>query len=206
MSMKPLDTVLLNPTQVASMKEDLQGWKGMVNAVNQGHWMGKGIQDVQAVRERIQRTEHQLRTEAASEGDLTGHEKDTLAKQEVELRTKITQGMLPEETMRKCPSNAPSDLLRWEAHNIKDIEKWKNIRQQLDPLNPEAQNLEVYRPRGERDVTRIADESVIPGKMNYTTVSQEKWDATFDPSQKVLSALDRHEILPRPIQLRRCHK
>ena len=189
MAVKPLETVLLNPVQAQIMQEDVRSWEGQVQAIQQGHWTQKTIGDVQAIRERIHRTKKQLQMEAASEGEQpTPAERDRLARTEVELREKITQGMLTEEEMRKCPSNAPNDLIKWETANIKDIERWKNVRQQLDPENPEAQNLERFRPKGHEQV-RLVD-TVIPGKMAYTHVPQEKWDATFDPAAKVETALD----------------
>ena len=189
MAVKPLETVLLNPTQASIMQEDVKSWEGQVKAIEQGHWTQKTIGDVQAIRERIQRTKKQLQAEAASEGEQpTPAERDKLAKVELELRTKITQGMLTEEEMRKCPSSAPTNLIRWETANMPDIERWKNARQQLDPENPDAQNLEPFRPRGTEQL-RLVD-TVIPGKMAYTHVPQEKWDATFEPAKKVESALD----------------
>ena len=189
MAVKPLETVLLNPTQASIMQEDVRSWEGQGKAIEQGHWTQKTIGDVQAIRERIQRTKKQLQAEAASEGEQpTPAERDKLAKVELQLREKITQGMLTEEEMRKCPSSAPTNLIRWETANMPDIERWKNARQQLDPENPDAQNLEPFRPRGTEQL-RLVD-TAIPGKMAYTHVPEEKWDATFDKTKKVESALD----------------
>ena len=181
MAIKPLEKVLLNPAQVEEMKEDLQACQAQLQ--------NPRVQDKGAVRDRMQRMQKQLVEEGASEGEQpTPQERDKLAKLEGQLRMQITQGMISEEEMRKCPSDAPNRLLRWEQSNIKKIEMWRNIRQQLDPMNPEAGNLEPFRPRGPQDRVRL--DALIPGQMDYQSVPQERWDQTFDPSKKVESALD----------------
>lgn len=173
MAMKQLNKILFNPDRVEEMREDCEKWERAVQRALRSDGDAGSRINVQETMERIRRVKQQLNEEVA-DGKLTDSEKDQLARRERELRAKITHGMLDEETMRKCPSDAPNRHLQWERANMPAIIEWKNIRQQLDPENNEAQNLEAFRPRGAQGYGYRAD-AAISGKMSMSDLPAENF-------------------------------
>jgi len=184
MAMKPVNRVLFNPERVAEMREDVAKWEYAVKRALQGDEAAYSRVNVQETMERIRRVKKQLAEEVA-DGELSPSEKDQLAKRERELRGKILHGMLDEETMRKCPSDAPNRHIQWERANMASIMEWKNIRQQLDPENTEAQNLEAFRPKGAQGYGYRSD-TLIPGKMSLSDLPAENYQQAMQSEPSMM--------------------
>lgn len=190
--MKALTENLLRPPQYEELKKE----KEEIDYKLHGPWKHL-IQKPGRLMQRKKEVDRQL--ERSMPEPITDPiEKDRLAKVEVELREKITNGMLSQEEMRKNPAGAVDRHRRWERANKADILKWKNVRQQLhadagDPStwDRDVANLEQFRPEGARERVRL--DAQIPGKMAFTGVPQEQWDTAFQGKGPENTALKQAE-------------
>ena len=190
--MKSLDNVLLKHDQV----QDLQEEKEQIDAtLAPSNPFRNKITKPQLMHQRRKAIDKQLEQYAPE--PLPGHEKDRLAKLEVELREAWTQGMPTEEEMRKNPAGMVDRHRKWEKLNKKIIGQWKNIRRQLEPDSddPDLANIERYRPSGVMD--RFVAGAQISGAMNYRTVPQEKWDLAFEGKGPENTALEQAKRVRR---------
>lgn len=186
--MKALTENLLRPPQYEELKKEQED----LTYKTEGPWKHL-IQKPGRLLQRKREIQQQL-SRSLPEPITDPIEKDTLAKIEVELREKITHGMLSQEEMRKNPAGSVDRHRRWERANKADIMKWKNIRLQLhaDQSDPstwdrDTANLEQFRPEGARERVRL--DAQIPGKMAFSGVPQEKWDQAFEGKQPENTAL-----------------
>ena len=192
--MKPLDTPLLRPHQMSEHQEEIRLTKEKLS--------NPAIQDKGAVQRQLRNLSLQYERQAPEA--LPAGEKDTAAKREAALREEITQGMLSQEEMRKNPPGAVDHHIRWERANKAKIMQWKNLRLQLaaDTSNPDTwdrdvANLERYRPAGTEGRVRL--DAQIPGKMAFTGVPEEKWEAAFGsthPENSALNQVKRRQLTP----------
>jgi hypothetical protein len=190
--MKPLNTTLLKHHQI----EELQAEKeGLQEAVSPSNPYKKNIAQPKLMHSRLKQIETTLEKYAPEE--LPGHEKDVLAKRELELREKWTQGMPTEEEMRKNPAGMVDRHRKWEKVNKSAILEWKNVRRQLEAGSddPDLSNIERYRPTGHMD--RMRTDAQIPGMMTYHKIPEEVWDMAFEgkkPENTALAQVERvHE-------------
>lgn len=192
MALKPFDKVLFNPDQAQEMREDCSKWEAAIKRAYDRDDQASARLNIQETQERLRRVKKQLAEEVA-DGDLTPAQRDQLATRERELRGQITHGMLDEETMRKCPSDAPNRHIQWERANMGRIMEWKNIRQQLEPDNNEAQNLEPFRPRGAQGYGYRSD-TAIAGTMSNSDLPADKYAQAFGKGKKTLTPEQRAQI------------
>lgn len=187
--MKPLNTTLLKHDQIAQLTEEKESLREAVSPANP---FRKNIEKPQLMHQRLKQIESTLEKYAPE--PLEGHEKDTLAKRELELREKWTQGMPTEEEMRKNPAGMVDRHRKWEKVNKSAILEWKNIRRQLEAGSddPDLSNIERYRPTGHMD--RMRTDAQIPGMMTYHKIPDEKWDMAFEgkkPENTALAQVER---------------
>lgn len=173
--MKPIDQNLLRPNQVQDLKSEQENLQrelyGGVGA--EGQLPGYRSQGSGEARQRLRSVDKMLRDQ--SPDPLTGAEADAASKLEKELRTEITHGMLSAEEMRKCPATAVDRHIRWERLYKAKINRWKNLRLQLNAGSDERDiaNLEQYRPASSGH--RIMTDGVIPGLHTMSELAKENW-------------------------------
>jgi hypothetical protein len=140
----------------------------------------KTPKDKGEVTRRISRLKNALVTQSPPE-DLPGAAKDKLYKEAKALEDKLRQGMPSREEMRKNPPGTVGEWMRYEKANKKDILKWKNIQQMLEPTSddPDLSNVERLRPNGAQD--RFRADAQITGQMTYASVPQENWEMALGP-------------------------
>lgn len=178
---------LLRMHQREESRGELDGMKEMLPQL-------KSTQDRSAVAQRIKRLEKSL-IEQSPEPTLPGAAKDALAKQAKAIEEKVLPGMLSQEEMRKNPAGSVGHHMRWERAHKQDILAWKNIQLMLEPDSddPDLANFERLRPVGAMDRMRV--DAQIPGKMSYTNIPQDNWDAAFEskgPKNSALQQAKRH--------------
>jgi hypothetical protein len=185
--MKPLDKNLLRPAQVQELNDE----KVVLENTLRGDF-GYQIQDRGAAVRKLRNIDKMLADQAPEE--LTGPEKDKLAKEEKELREQVTYGMLSKEEMRKNPPTAVDRHIRWEAGNKKKIDRWKNIRLQLNAgtQDRDVANLEQYRPETHHGIMTDAQ---IPGKHAMSPKAKENWPLGEPTADTALKQVERKEKL-----------
>lgn len=164
----------------------------------QNPWKLNREGDVTEVKARVKRLDRQLQEQSPTE--LSGAQKDLLKKELQAIEEKILPGMPTKEEMRKNPAGMVGRHMRWERTHKKDILRWKNGMQMLEPDNadPDLSNLERIRPDGVMD--RFRADAQINGVMSYGNIPQEKWDQTFQgkgPENTALKQVQRVEQAKR---------
>jgi len=151
----------------------------------------KTPKDKGEVTRRIARLQNALVTQSPPE--LPGAAKDKLYKESKALEDKLRQGMPSREEMRKNPPGTVGEWMRYEKANKKDILKWKNIQQMLDPTSddPDLSNVERLRPNGAQD--RFRADAQITGQMTYASVPEENWKMALGegPQNTALKQVER---------------
>lgn len=165
----------------------------------QNPWKLNREGDVTEVKNRAKRLSKQLQDQSPVE--LTGAQKDLLVKELKAIEDKILPGMPSKEEMRKNPAGMVGRHMRWERTHKKDLLRWKNGQQLLEPDNadPDLSNLERIRPDGTMD--RLRTDAQIQGYMSYGNIPQEKWDQTFQgkgPENTAIKQAQRVEQTKRP--------
>lgn len=119
------------------------------------------IQDKGMVRRQLGSITETLNSQQAP--DLTPEQRDAWAREERELRERITHGMPSDRDMRTNAPGVVGHHMRWEKKYKKDILRWKNIRIALHKgdEDPDLANLEMYRPK--RDIFNH-DNAQVPVK------------------------------------------
>lgn len=114
-----------------------------------------------------------------SPAEVPGAIKDKLVKEARAIEERVIAGMPTHEEMRKNPAGMVGRHMRWEKAYKKDILRWKNLQQLIEPdsNDPDLSNFERLRPSGEMDVFRA--NAQINGHMTYGRVPQENWDQVF---------------------------
>jgi hypothetical protein len=144
------------------------------------------------VTRRVARLQKALETQSPP-SDLPGAAKDRLYKESKALEDKLRQGMPSREEMRKNPPGTVGEWMRYEKANKKDILKWKNIQQMLDPTSddPDLSNVERLRPNGAQD--RFRADAQITGQMTYASVPDENWKMALGdgPQNTALKQVER---------------
>jgi hypothetical protein len=174
--MKDLEKPLLRHDQIVALEDEKQRLEGMLADpyIRSKMKVGEARRTLAGIQKsfEVQRPEK-----------LSPDEQDKLSKMEVELRTKITENMPTEETMRKNPPGAVDHHRKWEAANKRLIMRWKNIRRQLDPESDDKDiaNLERYRPSGQANALRT--DAQISGHMSYGSISDKNWKDAFGQTE-----------------------
>lgn len=131
--------------------------------------------------------------------DLSAEQKDTAHKTVQKLESKIKEGMLSHEEMRRNPIGAVSQHRRWEKANKEDILAWKNLQVAMMKGAPQedvaaAINVGRLRPRTSQ---LNMDGAQIPVTTTYsfpTPQYQEGWERIFgastDEKQSMLVRLE----------------
>lgn len=196
--MKPLTENLLRPPQYDELKKE----KEEIDYKLHGPWKHL-VQKPGRLLQRSKEVDKQL-AQQLPEPITNPLEKNQLYATEKALREKITHGMLSQEEMRKNPAGAVDRHRRWERANKPDIMKWKNVRLQLaadqgDPStwDRDTANLEQFRPEGATGRVRL--DAQIPGKMGFTDVPQDKWDAAFQGKGPENTALKQAKRARKPL-------
>lgn len=167
---------LLRYHQREELKQELDTINEAINPSNP--WKLQSQADITDVKSRYRRLTKQLNDQTPVE--LSGAQKDALRKELTALEEKILPGMPTKEEMRKNPAGMVGRHMRWEKANKKDILKWKNGMQMLEPDNsdPDVSNFERLRPEGAFD--RLRTDAQIQGHMSYGHIPQENWDKAFE--------------------------
>ena len=116
-------------------------------------------------------------------------EEGRMVRRSKELLNEILVGMPSQEEMRKAPAGAVDKHMKWEKRNKSKILEWKNIQLRLTHgSEPEAANLERYRPTGS---TLNMDNVFISGKQFYLPRGDVGVTVTFSDEQiAAIRALD----------------
>ena len=98
--------------------------------------------------------------------DLTPKQRDQAQKSIAEMEAKIKEGMLSAEEMRRCPSGAVTQSVKWEKANKTRIRRWRNGLRALNRGMDEHElselcSVERLRPRTSRLNMQSAE---IPAK------------------------------------------
>jgi len=186
------------PTKQLLRHHQREEYKGEIEAMESMMPNLKNPQDRGEVTRRLKRLKESLHTQSPTE--LPGQAKDRLYAESKQLEAEITQGMLSQEEMRKNPPGSVGQFMKWEKANKAKILRWKNIQQMLDPSSddPDLSNLERLRPTGASDRVRL--DAQIPGKMNYRSVPQERWDMAFEGKGPENTALKQAERVQAQVQ------
>lgn len=162
---------LLRPRQLVEYDQEIDAANAQLD--------NPRVQDKGGVRKRLASMKRDVETQRPV--PITDpRERDKASKRELELREKITEGMLSKEEMRKCGPTAVDRHLRWERANMKRIQEWKHIRLRLaaDSSNPrtwdsDTANLEQYRPENREQGIRT--DSLIQGIHTMSPTAKENW-------------------------------
>lgn len=132
--------------------------------------------------------------------DLTPDQRDRVSKRIEELESKLQDGILSQEEMRRNPPHAVPQNLRWQRKNKANIHEWKNLQlalmkgaSQTDVA--EALNVARLRPRVNQLNMHGAQ---IPQTRAYsfpTPQYSEAWDRIFGGESEAEFAPDAVEAL-----------
>jgi hypothetical protein len=130
--------------------------------------------------------------------DVSGETKDAIARETDVLASKIREGMLTQEEMRRNPSGAIGRHMRWERTHKADILAWKNLRRALEPDNddPDLANIERLRPSAVvpgAAPTFMAD-AQIPGVFAMSSQAKANWPLGDPKVETPLSQAERREL------------
>jgi len=134
------------------------------------------LEDRGELIQQLRRAKHALETE--SPPDTTPAQRDAVAREEKELRAKISGQMCSSEEMRKAPAGAIGKHFK-EREMIPAHLRWKNLRRILykgDP-NPDISNIELLRPKTS---TINMDNAVIPGKQFFIPPDTQQYKDNYD--------------------------
>jgi len=154
---------LLRADQTQELKEKRQGLENTLSAPP--HVLNQ-VQDVGALRTRLQRTVRMLEEQGPK--PYSPDQVDSAVAREKFLRESAAQGMPTQEEMRRNPSGAVDKHRNWESRNKEKILEWKNIRRrlheggQIDDLSnaQDVANFERYRPSGGAQQLNMANEQI----------------------------------------------
>jgi len=186
------------PTKQLLRYHQREDYKGEIESMEAMLPNLKTPQDRGDVQRRLSRVKQSLVTQ--SPAGVPGSVKDRLYAESQRLEASFRQGMLSQEQMRKNPAGSVGQHMKWESANKKDILRWKNIQQMLEPdsNDPDLSNIEKVRPSGPLD--RLRTDAQIGGHMTFGTVSQEKWDQAFEgkgPENTALAQAQRAQETPK---------
>ncbi len=148
---------LLRQDQIEETEGEIRHLKHMLS---QPHLQNPGF-----VRKQVGALERMLRE--LTPQPFEGRELDQAVKQEAALREEIVgNGMPTHQEMRKNPPGAVHKHMTWENRNRKKLGMWKYLRRRLfaGSGDPDAANLERYRPKGGASGELAMDGAQIPGK------------------------------------------
>lgn len=172
---KPIQP-LLRKDQVEDMEAEKQAAEQKLRSP---HFLG----DKGAVAEQLRSLVHQL--ESQRPRPYNAQEIDAAVRREAELREQISQGMLSQEEMRKCPPGAVDRHRAWERKNMRRIEEWQNIQRRLNAENEdrESASIEQFRPV---QSTMNMHNALIPGKQFFLPPFGAGAPVTFNEDQLAL--------------------
>lgn len=184
---------LLRYHQREELKGEIEAIEGMLDSRNP-HRLKTSTDTVEAQR-RVQRLKKSLETQSPME--LPGFVKDKLYKEAKAIEERVTHDMPTQEEMRKNPAGMVGKHMKWEKVHKRDILRWKNIQQMLEPNSddPDLSNFERLRPAG--IANRLRTDAQIQGQMTYQNIPQEKWDAAFEgkgPENTALKQVQRRQM------------
>jgi len=135
------------------------------------------IEDRAGMDRRLRTIQRDLRAQMAPE--TTPEQRDLLSKEEKVLREQISEAMLSQEEMRKCPPGALGRNVRFETEFKTRIMRWKNIVRAMNPGNddPDVSNLEKFRPKTN---SLNMDNALIQGKQFFLSPDTEQYKENYD--------------------------
>lgn len=170
----PKSSLYLSQHQVEDYKDD-------INAIETSLRDPRArLDDRPAVVRQLHNIKRDLETQEPP--DTTGEQRDAVAREEGELRSKISGSLLSAEEMRKCPPGAIGHELALKALKP-DILRWKNLRriQNKGNADPDISNVELLRPRTNR---LNMDNALIPGKNYHLSPNTQQYKDHYDRTFK----------------------
>lgn len=186
------------PTKQLLRHHQREDYKGEIESMETMLPQLKSQQDRGDVQRRLGRLKQSLLTQSPVE--LPGSAKDKLVIESRRLEESFRHGMVSKEEMRKNPTGTVGQHMKWEAANKKDILRWKNIQQMIDPesQDPDLSNVEKLRPSGTED--RLRTDAQIGGHMTFGRIPQEKWNQAFEGKGPVNTALEQAKRVQEEIK------
>lgn len=153
----------LRPREIEECKADLRAVQAAPAAAQQ---FGKTISH-QSLRESKQAIEKRLEQ---APPDLTSDQRDKVSKRVKELESKIQEGMLSHEEMRRGPPGAVEQNVAWTKANRDNIRNWKNgiLALMKGASQPDVQKaIDIRRLRPHSNHMNM-DNAQIPVKTAYS--------------------------------------
>ena len=140
---------ILSQSELDGLKEEKRELEAALKDAESGEY-GKGTRaagavDTAAMKRQIARLDKAIHDGQAPK--VSGIEKDDLIKEANEIRERLKIG-LPTRFEMDHPAKAPGAVgkhLNWQARNAKDIKRYREIMQTIEPDDPTATDIEKLR-------------------------------------------------------------